>query len=101
MNDLFDADVPRLRTGAERFAGLAEQAAAIAGELRRSLEATGEPWGTDAAGRAFAAVHEVAAGETLDRLAGVVDGLAEMGTTFDHAAAALRGGAGADPDVRG
>ncbi|PRX44323.1 excreted virulence factor EspC (type VII ESX diderm) [Prauserella shujinwangii] len=92
MSDGFEVDADRLGRHAGEFEALAERAARVAEELRRALDATGEPWGADAVGRSFAAAHAEPAAGALDRLRRLPDDLAGVGERFTAAAAAYRAG---------
>jgi hypothetical protein len=78
----FDADIERLHAGAGEFAQFAERAGQIAADLQRALEATGNPWGSDAVGQSFAAGHVQPAADALHRISGLPDRLADVGERF-------------------
>ena len=85
----FHTDHERLAKHAGEFGGLAERAAKIAGELNRTLDALGQPWGTDEVGQSFAASYSGPAQQTragLDAAAGHLDDmgarLAEMAKRY-------------------
>jgi len=78
----FRSDHERLADCAGRFTQLAAQAGEIAAALRQVLDDTGECWGQDPAGRAFAAAHTAPATDALERLTGLADRLGEVGSRF-------------------
>jgi uncharacterized protein YukE len=82
MTGGFSADPARLRKHGGEFAGHAERAGAIHGELTSALAATGSCWGDDAAGQSFAAGYLQPAQDTLDKVGSLPAGLADVGDRF-------------------
>jgi uncharacterized protein YukE len=90
MKDGFLADHERLARHAGDFGGLAEQAAAIAGELNRTLDALGQPWGGDDVGRSFAAVYSGPSQEIRTSIDSASGQLGDMGDRLTAMAKAYR-----------
>lgn len=90
MKDGFRTDHERLTRHAGEFAGLADRAAAIAGELNRALDALGQPWGKDDVGQSFAAVYSGPSGETRSGVDAAAGQLRDMGERLTAMARAYR-----------
>ncbi|ACU95665.1 hypothetical protein MINT15_21820 [Saccharomonospora viridis] len=86
--DGFAVDPQRLQAGAAEFDTFAERARALARGLADELDDTGTPWGTDAVGDSFAAVHVGPANRTRELVEGLAGALAEFGEALAEAAAA-------------
>jgi hypothetical protein len=80
VNDGFSTDHEALARRAVDFGGLAERAGTIAGELDRTLDALGRPWGDDEVGQSFSAVHSGPSQQTRTGLAAASGHLDDMGT---------------------
>lgn len=92
MTGGFEVDADRLARHAGEFEDLTVRAGRVAADLQAALDATGTPWGGDAVGRSFHSSHAAPAGETLERLHGLADGLRGVGERFGGAASAYRAG---------
>ncbi|MBP2322802.1 uncharacterized protein YukE [Kibdelosporangium banguiense] len=90
MKDGFLTDHERLAQHAGDFGGLAERAAALAGELSRTLDELGSPWGTDDVGQSFAAVYSGPSQETRRNIDAASGQLGDMGDRLTTMAAAYR-----------
>lgn len=90
MKDGFLTDHERLAQHAGDFGGLAERATAIAGELNRTLDSLGQPWGTDDVGQSFAAVYSAPSQEIRRSIDGASGQLGDMGDRLTTMAAAYR-----------
>ncbi|MET0238188.1 MAG: WXG100 family type VII secretion target [Kibdelosporangium sp.] len=90
MKDGFLTDHERLAQHAGDFAGLAERATAIAGELNRNLDALGQSWGTDDVGQSFSAVYTGPSQETRRNIDAASGRLGDMGDRLTAMAAAYR-----------
>ena len=90
MKDGFLSDHERLARHAGDFGGLAERATAIAGELNRTLDELGQPWGTDDVGQSFAAVYSGPSQETRKNIDAASGQLGDMGDRLSTMAAAYR-----------
>lgn len=96
MSGGFEVDPGRLAAEAGEFAALAERARAVARELADALDAVPRPWGTDAVGESFAAIHVDAAGRTRSRASEIAAALEQFGTALREASGAY---ADADTDA--
>ena len=90
MKDGFRTDHERLTRHAGEFAGLADRAASIAGELTRTLDALGQPWGKDEVGQSFAAIYSGPSNETRSGVDGASGQLRDMGERLTAMAQAYR-----------
>jgi uncharacterized protein YukE len=89
-NDGFSTDPAALARHAGEFDGLAERAGKLAGDLNRTLDELGRPWGDDEVGTSFAAVYSGPSAETRTGLTGTSDHLADMGARLKAMASAYR-----------
>jgi uncharacterized protein YukE len=78
----FSADPAKLRQHGTEFAGHAQRAGDIHRQLDTALSETGDCWGDDEAGQAFAASYAQPAQDTLSALHGLPAGLADVGDRF-------------------
>ncbi|CAM3620774.1 WXG100 family type VII secretion target [Kibdelosporangium persicum] len=90
MNGGFLTDYERLTRHAGEFGGLAERAASIAGDLNRTLDALGQPWGNDEVGQSFSAVHSGPSRDILGSLDAAAGRLRDMGDRLTAMAKAYR-----------
>jgi uncharacterized protein YukE len=86
----FESDHESLARRAGDFAGLAERAGKLSGELNRTLDALGKPWGDDEVGASFSAVHSGPANHTRTGLDAASGHLDDMGTRLSTMAAGYR-----------
>ena len=86
----FRADHESLARHAGDFAGLAERAGSIAGELNRGLTELGKSWGQDEVGQSFGTVYSGPSEETRKGLDAVSGRLTEMGTKLTAMATEYR-----------
>jgi uncharacterized protein YukE len=86
----FQSDHESLARHAGDFSGLAERAGKLAGELNRTLDSLGRPWGDDEVGESFSAVHSRPADQTRAGLDAVSGRLDDMGTRLTAMATGYR-----------
>ncbi len=86
--DGFAVDAQRLGARAAEFDTLAERARAIARGLVDELDDTGTPWGSDAVGDSFAAVHVEPANRARELVEGLAGAFEEFGGALAEAASA-------------
>ncbi len=84
----FGLDPHELGAQAGEFATLAERARAVARDLAEALDATPAPWGSDAVGESFAAVHVEAAAQARERITRLAGAFEEFGTALAEASEA-------------
>lgn len=82
MSSGFSADPAKLRQHGGEFAGHAERAGEVHRQLGQALTESGECWGDDEAGRAFAAAYQQPAQDTLSKLGALPASLADVGERF-------------------
>ncbi|MCE7006016.1 hypothetical protein LWC34_24745 [Kibdelosporangium philippinense] len=90
MKDGFLTDHERLSRHAGEFGGLADRVATIAGELNRTLDSLGQPWGRDEVGQSFAKIYAGPAGDTRTRLDAAPAQVRDMGDRLKAMAQAYR-----------
>nr|WP_042195651.1 WXG100 family type VII secretion target [Kibdelosporangium sp. MJ126-NF4]CEL22139.1 hypothetical protein [Kibdelosporangium sp. MJ126-NF4]CTQ92920.1 hypothetical protein [Kibdelosporangium sp. MJ126-NF4] len=90
MKDGFRTDHERLAQHAGEFGGLADRAASIAGELNRTLDSLGQPWGKDEVGQSFAAIYSGPSTDTRSGVDGAAGQLRDMGDRLTAMARAYR-----------
>jgi uncharacterized protein YukE len=90
VNDGFRVDHESLARRAGDFAGLAERAGAIAGDLDRNLTELGKPWGSDEVGQSFDAVYSGPSQDTRTGMDAVSGRLTDMGTKLTAMATGYR-----------
>lgn len=86
----FESDHESLARHAGDFAGLAERAGKLAGELNRTLDALGKPWGDDEVGESFSAVYSGPANQARTGMDAASGHLGDMGTKLTAMAAGYR-----------
>ncbi len=90
MKDGFLTDYERLSRHAGEFGGLADRVASIAGELNRTLDSLGQPWGTDEVGQSFSKIYSAPSTETRTGLGAAPGQLRDMGDRLKAMAQAYR-----------
>ncbi|MDV6012943.1 hypothetical protein [Haloechinothrix sp. LS1_15] len=90
MTSGFFADADRIAARAGEFTEHAERARAIAAALDEVLCRTGNAWGSDATGAAFAARHAPDADRVRDRVAALPAHLRDAGDRLAEVAARYR-----------
>lgn len=83
-------DHERIASGGHRLTELAEHARKIHRDLQSTMDETGDCWGDDEIGRAFADSHTAHAAEVLDRAGGLHGRITDAGGRFVTAAGQLR-----------
>lgn len=84
----FGLDTHELDAQAGEFATLAERARAVVRDLAEALDAIPAPWGSDAVGESFAAVHVEAAEQARERISRLAGAFEEFGTALAGASEA-------------
>lgn len=88
MSGGFEADPRRLAAEAGEFTALAERARTVARDLADALDTAPRPWGSDAVGESFAAVHVEAADRARAQTAEVAEAFEQFGAALREASTA-------------